>query len=226
MNIAILLTAGSGTRMKNALPKQFIEVDNKPIFIYTIEKFIMNEIDKIFLVINDSFKDLYNNYLQKFSIENIELIDGGNSRQESVFRAIKHLELFCNDNDVIVIHDGARPLVSKKIITENIEKCLNLKTPISTVTNIVDTIVDKDYNLVDRNNLLKVQTPQTFSFKDIRFAHQKAFEEQIESSSDDIQLAKRLGLKINYVYGSRFNFKITEPEDLNLFSILRNVGDE
>lgn len=226
MNIAILLTAGSGTRMKNALPKQFIEVDNKPIFIYTIEKFIMNEIDKIFLVINDSFKDLYNNYLQKFSIENIELIDGGNSRQESVFRAIKHLELFCNDNDVIVIHDGARPLVSKKIITENIEKCLNLKTPISTVTNIVDTIVDKDYNLVDRNNLLKVQTPQTFSFKDIRFAHQKAFEEQIESSSDDIQLAKRFGLKINYVYGSRFNFKITEPEDLNLFSILRNVGDE
>ena len=73
MNIAIILSAGIGSRMKNDLPKQFIEIDNKPIFIYTLEKFI-NQVDKIILVINTDFKDLYNYYLDKFNIKNINLV--------------------------------------------------------------------------------------------------------------------------------------------------------
>lgn len=225
MNIAVLLSAGSGSRMKSSLPKQFIEIDNKPLFIYTLKKFFIKEIDKIVLVINEEYRSTYIDYLKKFNIQNIELVSGGNSRQESVYLAVKYLQPICKDDDIIIVHDCARPLVNYDVIINNIKKCSLLKTPISTVTNIVDTIVDKEYNLIDRNNLFKVQTPQTFLYSHIKFIHIKAKEEKIISASDDIQMAKKFGLKIDFVYGSSLNFKITEPDDLKLFELIRKAGD-
>ena len=97
MNIAIILSAGIGSRMKNDLPKQFIEVDNKPIFIYTLENFI-NQVDKIVLVINKEFKDLYDFYINKFSIKNITIVNGGLTRQMSVYNALSSLN--CKDDDI------------------------------------------------------------------------------------------------------------------------------
>ena len=222
MNIAIILSAGIGSRMKNDLPKQFIEIDNKPIFIYTLEKFI-NQVDQIILVINTDFKDLYNYYLDKFNIRNINLVNGGSTRQQSVYNALSSLN--CQDNDIILIHDGARPLIDKNIIKQNIEICKSTKNVAVTVIKLVDTIINKDYNLLDRDNLYAVQTPQTFPYKLIMFLHNNAKKNNIVNVSDDAQLAKKQGYKIEYVMGSRLNIKITEPNDLNFFKLLK-VGDK
>lgn len=226
MNIAVILSAGLGSRMKNILPKQFIEIDNKPIFIWTLEKFLNNKnINQVCLVINKDFKDLYIDYLTKFSITNVKLIEGGSTRQESSYKAVKYLKSICHDNDIILLHDGARPLVSEKIINDNIITCQNNQKPSATVINIVDTIVDKEYNLFDRSNMLSVQTPQTFLFHQLDKVHNLSKNDNITNSSDDIQLAKHYGYEINYVNGSRTNIKITEPEDIILFKLFNKEGD-
>ena len=222
MNIAIILSAGIGSRMKNDLPKQFIEVDNKPIFIYTLENFI-NLVDKIVLVINKEFKDLYDFYINKFSIKNITIVNGGLTRQMSVYNALSSLN--CQDNDIIIIHDGARPLINENIIKQNIKTCKLTNNAVTTVIKLVDTIITKDYNLLDRDNLYAVQTPQTFPYKLIMSLHEDTKQKQIINFSDDAQLAKIKGFKIEYVIGSRINIKITEPDDLYLFKLLK-VGDK
>lgn len=226
MNIAIILSAGIGSRMKNALPKQFIEINNKPLFILTLEKFLScNLIDKIYLVINKDYKQNYLNMLDNFHYQNkVSLIEGGNSRQESVFNALNKIN--ANEQDIVLIHDGARPLVSQRIIKENILLCQKTKKPISTVIKFVDTIIDKEYNLLDKNSLLAVQTPQTFPYELIKKLHLQAQSEKLQNVSDDAQLAKKYGYKVDYVLGSRINIKITEQEDLALVKLLENVGED
>lgn len=225
MNLAIILSAGIGSRMQTNLPKQFIEINNKPLFIYTLEKFNIDEINQIILVINQDYKDVYITYLNKFPInKDIKLVIGGLTRQESVNNALQ--EISCDDFDIVLIHDGARPLIEKNTIINNIETCKIFKTPVITITNIVDTIIDKDYNLLDRNKLLSVQTPQTFMFYQINKLHQKALKDNLINISDDGQLAKKYGLNIKYVNGSRLNFKVTEKDDIKLFELLLKEGEK
>ena len=225
MNLAVILSAGIGSRMQTNLPKQFIEINNKPLFIYTLERFNIDEINQIILVINQDYKDLYITYLNKFPInKDIKLVIGGSTRQESVNNALQ--EISCDDFDIVLIHDGARPLIEKNTIINNIETCKIFKTPVITITNIVDTIIDKDYNLLDRNKLLSVQTPQTFMFYQIKELHQKALKDNLINISDDGQLAKKYGLNIKYVNGSRLNFKVTEKDDIKLFELLLKEGEK
>ena len=222
MNIAVILAAGIGSRMKQKLPKQFIEINNKPLFIFTLEKFLsVQQIDKIILVINKNYEDLYKQYLLKFDLlQNIELVNGGQTRQESVSLSLDYLSDKAADNDIVTIHDGARPLVSPEIILNNIITCQKNQNAVSTVINIVDTIIDKEYNLVDKDSLWAVQTPQTFPYKLIKLLHAIAKDKNLFSVSDDAQLAKKFGYKVNYVLGSRLNIKITEEEDIYLLKIL------
>ena len=222
MNIAVILAAGIGSRMKQKLPKQFIEINNKPLFIFTLEKFLsVQQIDKIILVINKNYEDLYKQYLLKFNLlQKIELVNGGQTRQESVSLSLNYLSNIAADNDIVTIHDGARPLVSPEIILNNIITCQKNQNAVSTVINIVDTIIDKEYNLVDKDSLWAVQTPQTFPYKLIKLLHAIAKDKNLFSVSDDAQLAKKFGYKVNYVLGSRLNIKITEEEDIYLLQIL------
>lgn len=222
MNIAVILAAGIGSRMKQKLPKQFIEINNKPLFIFTLEKFLsVQQIDKIILVINKNYEDLYKQYLLKFNLlQKIELVNGGQTRQESVSLSLNYLSNIATDNDIVTIHDGARPLVSPEIILNNIITCQKNQNAVSTVINIVDTIIDKEYNLVDKDSLWAVQTPQTFPYKLIKLLHAIAKDKNLFSVSDDAQLAKKFGYKVNYVLGSRLNIKITEEEDIYLLKIL------
>lgn len=226
MNIAIILSAGIGARMKNSLPKQFIEINNKPLFILTLEKFFSCEmVDQVFLVINKDYKKTYLDNLERFHYQNkVLLIEGGNSRQESVFNALNKIN--ADEQDIILIHDGARPLVNQRIIKENILLCQKTKKPISTVIKFVDTIIDKEYNLLDKNSLLAVQTPQTFPYGLIKKLHLQAKNEKLQNVSDDAQLAKKYGYKVEYVLGSRINIKLTEQEDLALVKLLENVGED
>ena len=222
MNIAVILIGGNGTRMSSSLPKQFIKVNEKEIFIHTVEKFVFHPlIDRCLLVINEMFKDDYIKILESHNLLNkVELCFGGATRQESSFNALKHLKNSnALDEDIILFHDGARPMLTKEIITNNIEKCLDDNAVISTVIPMVDTLVNKENELIDRNSVYVVQTPQTFKLKDAYEVHIKANENNITNSGDDVLLAKHFNKKISYVDGSRMNIKITTKDDLELLNL-------
>ena len=218
MNISVILTGGIGKRMSLDIPKQFIQIDGIEVFVYTIKAFLDNQnINRCVLVINSSFKDEYDKILRKHNlIEKVEICFGGETRQESSFNAIKYLkDNGAKEDDVILIHDGARPLVDNNIINQNISLCNN-DTVVSTVVPMVDTLVDKDYNVIDRNSVFGVQTPQTFMFKNAFDMHEAAIKDGVLNASDDIQLAKRLSLNVAFAKGSRRNVKITTLEDIDL----------
>ena len=216
MNHAVILTGGKGTRMQSSLPKQFIKINDKPLFIYTLEKFSSHElIDDIYLVINEEYRSLYEQYLKEYQISKVKkLIPGGVTRQESVYNALKSMK--SQDDDIVIIHDGARPLLSKNLITENIRCCGQNQATTISVTHISDTIVDLAYNPLDRDQLLSVQTPQTFIYSQIHFWHKSLSEQGITNLTDDGQLAKRFNAQICYVEGEKTNIKITDQDDLLL----------
>lgn len=219
MNIAIILTGGNGSRLSSKTPKQFIKINEKELFIYTLEVFYYHpKIDEIVLIINKEYIKEYKDILKKYNLTNrVHLVFGGNTRQESTFNALKYLkETNVASDDIIIVHDGARPLLVSKIIDNHLSLISKNKNPISTIINIVDTIVDKDYNLCDRDNLFCVQTPQSFLFNQLYKAHIYAKEKDIKNASDDIMLCKINGESIDFIQGDRINFKITTIGDLEL----------
>ena len=226
MNIAVILCGGVGSRMNQTLPKQFIKLNNKPLFGYAVEAFLSAEnIDKILLVINQEYEELYQEYINNLNADKLEFIYGGATRQESVECAIDFLKNKASNDDVILLHDAARPLLDKEIIDANIDKCLETKEPVLTCVNIVDTIMDKEFNLLNRDNLIAAQTPQTFRFGQLKAVHEFANTNNIKSASDDIQLAKAYGLNISLVTGSKKNMKVTEIEDIELIKLYLKVGE-
>ena len=214
MNIALILAAGSGTRMGNAdKPKQFLPIYGKPLMIHTIEAFEINDdVDKIVIVTNVR-----------------GVVAGGNSRQISVYNGLKAVEeLVSSPDDIIVIHDAARPLISQKIINDNIAVCKKFGA-VDTVIKASDTIIrSKDNEIIsdipNRNELYQGQTPQTFKFKIIKDAHEKALKEDIPNVTDDAKLVLSFGIDVHLVEGSAQNFKITTFDDLMMLKALLKIG--
>lgn len=220
MNIAVILCGGTGSRMNQELPKQFIEINSKPLFQYSIEAFLNEKIiDYIVLVINKQYENLYQKYLNELKYRNIFMVYGGDSRQKSVENAINFLKNKISSKDLVLIHDGARPLIDSEIINSNIMKCHDTQNPVLTCVSVVDTIMDKEFNLLNRDQLIAAQTPQTFRFEQLEAIHEFAKEKNIISASDDIQLAKAYGLNISLVSGTRKNLKVTEKEDLEIIKL-------
>ena len=218
MNISVILTGGIGKRMSQNLPKQFIKIYDVEVFIYTLNAFLNNDnIDRCVLVINSAFKEDYESILKRHNLsDKVEICFGGLTRQESSFNAIRYLkENGGSDEDIVLIHDGARPLIGDEIINQNIALC-KYGTAVSTIVSTFDTLVDKDYNLIDRNKVFSVQTPQTFTLKDAFNMHVSAISDGVVSASDDIQLAKRLSMNISFANGSRKNIKMTTLEDIDI----------
>lgn len=224
MAIGVILAAGLGQRMeKHNIPKAFIEVGNQPLFMYSLRQFNDNEcITKIILVANKNFYDYclhLTNHLNK-----VDVIIGGKTRQESVYLALKHLKNnnVCDD-EVVLIHDSARPLINQKIINENIHACQKFGACLTAIS-CIDTILQKENeflgNVLNRSILLNEQTPASFKFHIIYDCHKKAIENNIIDASDDVQLVHNCGYEIFIVEGNRNNFKITNEIDLALFILL------
>lgn len=220
MNIALILAAGKGTRLGNKTPKQFLKVGDKPIFVYPLEAFNnCKNIDSILVVANEEYFSLIKENVEAYGINKYRgLIQGGETRQESVKNGLDYLSSVASDDDVILIHDSARAMVSEDIINANIA-AMKEYDAVTTAIQASDTIVrskdGKDIeNALDRSELYLVQTPQTFKFKTIKEAHEKAF---CANSTDDSQLVRRLGIEVGIVNGDKNNFKITTVEDLENF---------
>lgn len=227
MNGVVIVAAGTGSRMNMGINKQFIKLEGKEIIAYTIEKFYNNSnIEDIVVVVKEDESDFFKKeILDKYNFKNIKIAYGGKERQDSVYNGLKLLDKKCH---VVLIHDGARPFVSDKIIDNCIKEAKNHKAVVVGVP-VKDTIkvIDKDKYIVDTPNrsvLWSVQTPQIFDYNILIDAYKDAFKNGFYGT-DDAMLVERIGYKVKMVEGSYNNIKITTQEDLNLGSQILSVQD-
>lgn len=227
MTTVILTAGGNGSRMKNNIPKQFITVNEIPIIIYTLQQFQNNEnIDKIMVACVKEWQPVLRAYGKEFNISKLEkIINGGATGIESIrncFNALENSKV----NDLIMIHDGNRPLVDDDVIERNIQAAEKVGAT-TTYIDIHDGIVKVDDSLsiqkadFKRDYIKSTQTPHTFKYGNLI----KIFP-QIEDVNKYISLADaatKLGYDIALVKGSEINFKITTPNDLVLFEAIMNA---
>ena len=227
MNGVVIVAAGTGSRMNMRINKQFIKLEGKEIIAYTIEKFYNNSnIEDIVVVVKEDESEFFKKeILDKYNFKNVKIAYGGKERQDSVYNGLKLLDEKC---DVVLIHDGARPFVSDKIIDKSIEEAKEHKAIVVGVP-VKDTIkvIDNDKNIVDTPNrsvLWAVQTPQTFDYNILIDAYKDAFKNKFYGT-DDAMLVERIGYKVKMLEGSYNNIKITTQEDLNIGSQILRVQD-
>lgn len=226
MNGVVIVAAGTGSRMKKDINKQFIKLKNKEIVAHTIEKFYNSEnIDDIVVVIREDEEEYFNKKIKdKYGFTNIKVAHGGNERQDSVFNGIKMLKKEC---EVVLIHDGARPFVTDDIIKRSINKA-NEHNAIVVGVKVKDTIkvVSDNGNIIDtpnRSYLWAVQTPQVFKYDIITKAYEDAYNNNYYGT-DDAMLVERIGYNVKMIEGSYNNIKITTQEDLEFGEqILKNI---
>lgn len=227
MNYLILLASGSGKRMNNTTPKQFLEVLNKPLIYYSLKTFEENEnIDEIVIVTKRKFFEKMYQIIDEFSFNKVHImVEGGKYRQASTYNALQALKGFALKDDIVIIHDAARPLISNEDI-DNLLKCVEKHSCASLGTKVVDTTIKiknhKFLETVSRDDLINIQTPQAFKYSLILRAHNKAKKSNIENATDDAQLMRLINKRYFVVEGNKQNFKITTENDLLLLeSILR-----
>lgn len=228
MNIAIILAGGTGQRMKLEVPKQFININDKPLIIFTLEAFQNHpEIDFILVVCLEGWKDILEAYARRHHIEKLKwIVDGGKSGQESIRNGIFFLENICEDDDIIVIHDGIRPLVEESVLSDVIVKCRQFGNAVTSLPYNEQIFIKKDEltteQYIPRDMLRRVSTPQAYKYRKLLWAYKKAFSENIgiQGSSYTNTMMVDLGETLYFATGSDKNIKITTPEDLDLFKAL------
>lgn len=217
MITAIILAGGKGKRMGSKISKQYIELKGKPILYYTLTKFInCKEIDNIVLVLpKDEIEYCTKSILEKYSLKVDKIVEGGKERQDSVYNALNEIE----NSDIVLIHDGARPFVSNKIIEDGI-KFAKLYGAAAPGVTPKDTIKVKDEfgfskETPNRNTLVSIQTPQVFKLDIIKECHKKVKNDKI-AVTDDTMVIEMYNNKVYLYEGDYTNIKVTTPEDLIL----------
>lgn len=216
---AIILAGGKGKRMNSSISKQFIEIKGKPIIYYTIKKFNDNKkIDNIVVVLSEEEIEYFKeNILNKYELKVDKIVIGGAERQDSVYNGLKSLEN--SETDIVLIHDGARPFISDRIIDDGI-KYATIHGACAPGVMPKDTIKIKgesnfSVDTPNRDKLVAIQTPQVFKFKEILECHKKVKIEKV-AVTDDTMVVERYGNKVYLYNGEYTNVKVTTPEDLIL----------
>ncbi|MDN5325078.1 MAG: D-ribitol-5-phosphate cytidylyltransferase [Thermosipho sp. (in: thermotogales)] len=230
MVVAVLLFGGKGERFDKNQPKQFYNLFGKTIIEHTIEKFILPNIDFILIVSNPKFLEETIKILKKYSfLKKIQVIEGGNCREESTLNAINFLKKLLNYDDIVLIHDGVRPFVSKEIILKNIKVAKEFGTAVTAIQSENTIGIVKNNKIIEfpnRENTYIIQTPQTFNFGLLVDSFEKNIE-KICSFTDDSSVVKKAGYSLQIVPGSKFNIKITTKEDILISEfLLRREKDE
>lgn len=225
MNIAIIIAGGSGQRLGQDIPKQFIHVYDKPILIYTLEGFQWHpQIDAIELVCIDGWHDVVRAYAKQFGIDKLKwIISGGETAQESIRNGVYYLENICSDNDTVIIHDGIRPLVDEAVLTDVIVKCKQYGNAVTALPYNEQIFVTDDeistVQYIPRETLRRVSTPQAYRYGILDQAYHKAFEREIGifGSAYTNTMMVELGERLYFANGSDKNIKITTKDDFELF---------
>lgn len=225
--IAIVVAGGVGARMGLDLPKQFVEVDGKPVLFYTLEGFQNHmNVDEIVLVCIDGWQEKVRAWASKYGISKLsEIVPGGSTVQESIRNGVFSLEGRCKPDDIVIIHDGIRPLVDETVLTDVIEKCSEFGNAVTSLPyNEQIFLVDKEdpstsVAYIPRETLRRVSTPQAYKFDLVDSKYHEAFEKQIGiyGSSYTNTMMVELGVRLHFAKGSDKNVKLTTPGDLEWF---------
>ena len=216
---AIILAGGKGKRMRSAISKQFIDIKGKPIIYYTLKKFSENKkIDNIIVVLpEDEVKYFKENILKKYELRINKIVIGGKERQDSVYNALKSLKN--SSTDIVLIHDGARPFISERIINEGIKfaEIYGAAAPGVMPKDTIKVKNEKNFSVdtPNRANLVSIQTPQVFKFDEILECHEK-IRYNGEKVTDDTMDVEKYGYSVYLYDGEYTNIKVTTPEDLIL----------
>lgn len=227
MNIAVIIAGGSGYRMGQDIPKQFINVYDKPVLIYTLEVFQDHpQIDAIEVVCIDGWHDVLRAYAKQFNITKLKwIVSGGDSGQESIRNGVYNLEGKASADDIIVIHDGVRPLVDASVLTDVLLKAKEFGNAVTSmpyneqifIVNKEDETTTTQY--IPRETLRRVFTPQAYRFDILDKRYHEAFEKKIGiyGSSYTNTMMVELGETLHFASGSDKNIKLTTKDDLELF---------
>lgn len=228
MNIAIIFAGGSGIRMGAGIPKQFLEINGKPVIIHTLQLFqYHDEIDKIYISVLDDYIEYMQELVADFRIKKVAgILAGGETAQDSIYNALKRAEAENPEDSIVLLHDGVRPFVSYEVISNNIAGVKENGNAI-TCTSCYETILlSHDGAVVEsvpyRKDTFAAQAPQSFYLKEILKAHEeiRSRPERYENMVDACTIIRSLGQKAYMVPGNRGNIKVTTPEDVYMFRAL------
>jgi 2-C-methyl-D-erythritol 4-phosphate cytidylyltransferase len=220
---AIIPAGGKGKRSGYSAPKQYLKFRGKELIVYTLEVFQNNNlIDEIVISSEPAYFTLFSKLVKDYSLSKVKnTVEGGEERQDSVYSALKSID--ADDDDLIAVHDAARPLLPQEILTNAINTAKEKGNALVCIkardTLLRGEVTAKEY--VDRKDVYYVQTPQIFQYKILKKAMKKAYEKNF-IGTDESMLVKELGLEINIVEGSMFNFKVTTMTDVEMFEKLVN----
>ncbi|MGD8305767.1 MAG: 2-C-methyl-D-erythritol 4-phosphate cytidylyltransferase [Ignavibacteria bacterium] len=219
---AIIPAGGKGIRSGKDTPKQYLKFKGKELIVYTLEVFQESKlINAIVISAESKYFDLLQNLKERYKLTKItSIVEGGDSRQDSVFNGIKSINGVSKD-DLIVVHDAARPLLPQSVLANAIEEAKSKGNALVCV-KAKDTLIKGDTyveNYVDRNEIYYVQTPQIFPYSVMNKAMLNA-ERNKFTGTDESMLVRQIGEKVNIVEGSVYNFKVTTTEDLAMFEKL------
>ena len=229
MNIAVIFAGGSGKRMNTvAKPKQFLELNGKPIIIYTIEQFDnLPDIDGIIVVCIEEWIPYMRKLITKFGITKVtEVVPGGATGQDSIYNGLVCASQLYPDDSVVLIHDGVRPLVNERTILDCIRttsECGSCITCIPTTETFVVRQEDGALKIPNRSDSLIARAPQCFLLKEILSAHVRAREEGKHDFIDSCTMMNHYGYRLTTILGPMENIKITTPTDYFVFRALVEV---
>lgn len=232
MNIAVIFAGGAGRRMHTkSRPKQFLEYNGKPIIIYTLELFDNHpEIDGIVVACVNEWIPFLEKMLKKFEINKVKrIVLGGETGQDSIYNGLVAAKGFSqSEDDIVLIHDGVRPLITEQTISDNIEMVKKENSCITCVPATETFIVnqpDGSLEIPTRANSLIARAPQSFYLKDILSAHEQARKEGRHDFIDSCSMMHHYGHKLGKVIGPMENIKITTPTDYFVFKAMVEVHE-
>lgn len=228
-NIALIIAGGTGARMHQDIPKQFLSVNDKPIIIYTMEAFQNHpDIDAIYIACLNGWQDVLWAYVKQFNITKVKKIfKGGKNGQDSIRNGVYAIaEDFASD-DLILVHDAIRPMLSADIISDNIANCKRYGNAITVIPCMEAMLKSEDEHesneSILRNSLFRAQTPQTISVKNAVALHKEALARGVTNSVATCTLLLELGKNVYFAKGSELNIKITTTDDITIFKALLSM---
>lgn len=224
--IALLIAGGSGNRMGQSIPKQFLTVNERPVIVYTLEAFQKHpEIDAIAVVCIEGWQSVLQAYANQFNISKLQyIIPGGKNGQDSIRNGVYELRKHFAPEDVVLIHDAIRPMVSAEIISDCIRVTREKGNAIAVIPCAEAMMLTEDgfasVGSYPRDKLKRTQTPQGFHLGDICDLHRRALEAGITNSVASCTLKIEMGEQVYFSMGSEKNIKLTTVEDLDIFKAL------
>lgn len=225
MNVALIIAGGVGHRMGQEIPKQFLNVYDKPVIIYTLEGFQRHpEIDAIEVVCLEGWSEMLWAYAKQFNIGKLRwVVNSGETAQESIRNGVFALREICGPEDIVVVHDGIRPMVEDFVLTDVLMKCRQYGNAVTSLPYNEQIFVSGDGNsttqYIPRDTLRRVSTPQAYRYEKLLRAYEKAFSEGIgiQASTYANTLMADLGERLYFAAGSEKNIKLTTRDDFELF---------